>query len=194
MTLTDEWLIPEEILQKRATEHSHQIRAAQEKRISQTEKGFSVEPQREREPNSEPSTQAPLSSLPHAEFERSAPQTARKEPITAPGTPVDIAPKRELFPSIRSPQREPATEKPSQIQPEPPPQVPSPARGSRRQDTAPVRYPQWEPGFMHHFNLLLATGSATFSPPSVQFKETNQPQQAAAFHLAAMIPNDQVTM
>jgi hypothetical protein len=51
-----EWLTPDKLAQKRASEHSQQIRSDQEKRISKN-MGSSVEPQRERQPNAgEPPT------------------------------------------------------------------------------------------------------------------------------------------
>ena len=207
MNLTDEWLTPAEITEKRAREHASQIRAQQERRIAQQVTDASAVPQREEEPRgvgespAKPSALIPVGVPPPA----ATPASTTDPPRVSWGSQ---APQRELFPSIRSPQREPAPREPAHREPAPPapsslrpsapPSAPAPSpepsasRRSGRHTTAPVRYPRREPGFMAHFNLLHATHAATSSAPSVQFKETNQPNQDASIYLASLVPSDAV--
>jgi hypothetical protein len=173
---TDEWLAPDELAQKRTSEHSQQTCSDQEKRILKNA-GSSVEPQRERQPNvAEPPTEEP--------------NPAKQVPCT-PGRPPVIDQREtssnhpELFPTLRSPQREqPALNRPSLI-PERPSTAPAPStQRPRCQTSAPVRHPGHEPAFMHHFAMLHTAKSATSSPPSRIFKETGAQCYPAAAHLA----------
>jgi hypothetical protein len=195
LDLTDEWLTPDELAQKRASEHSQQIRSDQEKRISRN-MGSSVEPQRERQPSvGEPPTEEPAAESQIPRTPGRPPDPYQREPL-----PGFTSPQRELFPTLRTPQREPqqreqqqpAPSRPSLI-PERAPAAPSPTpKRPRRQTSAPVRYPRREPAFMHHFAMLHATETATSSPPSHDFKVTGLPHRAAAIHLAAIIPDDRI--
>jgi hypothetical protein len=187
-----EWLTPKKITGQRATKHSHQIRTAQEKRISEAahkEMGsLAAPPQREKE-QGEPPTEEPIV---HDPKRHTPPQLQQREQVQ--GTTGTSASQRELFPSICSPQREPPLViPPSQLQAELAPAAASPSRGSRCQTSAPVCYPQREPGFMQHFNMLHATAPAISTAPYAFFKETNHPHQAAAVHLAAMLSDDRTT-
>jgi len=46
---------------------------------------------------------------------------------------------------------------------------------------------------MEHFNMLHKTNAATSAAPSVLFKETSQPNQEAAIHLATVVPTDAIS-
>jgi hypothetical protein len=197
LELSDEWLTPEEITQKRASEHSQQIRSAQEKRISNSVMGSSAVPQRETEPDFEPPTEATNPSTPHKSPNSSGkpPGGHQREDYNSSGRPPgghqredSQAPQRELFPTIRSPQREPA--QPPSSQALEVSVAPSPSRHPQRIRKEIVRYPRKEPAFMHHFSVLHANDAAVSAPPSVIFKETQQPHQVATVHLADMVLND----
>ena len=47
---------------------------------------------------------------------------------------------------------------------------------------------------MEHFNMLHKTNAATSAAPSVLFKETSQPNQEAAIHLATVVQTGAISL
>ncbi len=83
MQLADKWLMPNDFVQRCATEHSLQIRITKEKRISQHVVGSSpVEPHSESKSNQEAPTEAPSFSRPSVS--EMVPPLASRETGAAP--------------------------------------------------------------------------------------------------------------